>query len=97
MYRELKEGAGVPAEEQITTIGRCYACKRTFTFVPAHVTKVTVDPETGLPPDMTVLGTAREPSPEALARAVQQPICADCVKKAEQHLAPPPPFDTWQA
>lgn len=86
-------------DDQITTIGGCYVCKRTFGFVPAHVTTVTIDPETGLPPDMTVLGTHREPPPEAVARSVEKPVCPDCVDRAKKYRTfmdpPTPPFDTW--
>ncbi|GII88996.1 hypothetical protein Ssi03_69860 [Sphaerisporangium siamense] len=67
-----------------TTIGACYACKRGFAYDPQTVTLFPVDPETGLPPGMTVLGSTREPSPEALARAVRKPVCPDCVRRAEQ-------------
>jgi hypothetical protein len=80
----------------MTTIGGCYVCKRTFSFVPETVTVVTIDPETGLPPGMTVLGTFREPTPEALARAVAEPICPDCVGRATQFLeSSTPRFETW--
>ncbi|MER5421853.1 hypothetical protein [Streptosporangium roseum] len=89
------------ADEQITTIGRCYGCKRTFSFIPASVTAVTIDPETGLPPGMTVLGTSREPTPEATDRSVEEPICSDCVNKAQQlreFMHPPAlPFEKWQS
>ncbi|MER5645471.1 hypothetical protein [Streptosporangium sp. NPDC002524] len=87
------------ADEQITTIGRCYVCKRTFGFVPASVTTVTIDPETGLLPGMTVLATFREPTPEATARSVQEPVCPGCLDKAKQFLdltrSPAPSFETW--
>lgn len=87
------------ADERITTIGRCYVCKRTFGFIPASVTTVTIDPETGLLPGMTVLATFREPTPEATARSVQEPICPDCLDRAKQYLnltqSPAPPFEEW--
>ncbi|MEU8105509.1 hypothetical protein AB0C18_17470 [Nonomuraea muscovyensis] len=89
------------ADEQITTIGGCYVCKRTFTFTPASVMKVMIDPETGLPPGVTVWGAFREPTPEATARSVERPICPDCVARAErlgEFAQPPPPsFDTWRS
>ncbi|MFI6504948.1 hypothetical protein [Nonomuraea typhae] len=72
------------SEDQITTIGKCYACKRTFGYIPAKVMTITIDPETGVPPDMTVLGGQREPSPEALARSVKEPICPACVERARR-------------
>ncbi|MEU4540397.1 hypothetical protein AB0G15_36710 [Streptosporangium sp. NPDC023825] len=87
------------ADEQITTIGKCYACKRTFSFIPASVTTVTIDPETGLPPGMTVLATFREPAPEATARSVEEPLCPNCLDRAKQFLeltsSPAPPFEKW--
>jgi hypothetical protein len=49
---------------------------------------------------MTVLGTSREPTPEAVARAVEEPICPDCVGKAEHYLESMRPsalrFEPWQ-
>jgi hypothetical protein len=84
------------ADDEITTIGGCYVCKRTFSFVPESVTVVSIDPETGLPPGMTVLGTLREPTQEASARAVEKVVCPDCVSRAKQLLEPPAPrFETW--
>jgi hypothetical protein len=86
-------------EEQITTIGGCYVCKRTFSFLPTSVMKITIDPETGLLPGMTVLGSMRDPTPEALARAVEKTICPDCVNRAEKfkEMMSPPAlrFGTW--
>ncbi|GAA3788038.1 hypothetical protein GCM10022226_03250 [Sphaerisporangium flaviroseum] len=84
------------ADEHITTIGRCYACKRTFGFIPATATTVMIDPETGLPPGMTVLGSFREPTAEATARSVREPICPDCVAKAKRFSEPAIQFETWQ-
>lgn len=85
-------------DEQITTIGGCYVGKRTFGFIPARVTTVTIDPGTGLPPGMTVLGAHREPAPEAVAGSVQKPVrpgCVDRVKGLHAFANPPvPPFDT---
>jgi hypothetical protein len=89
------------ADEQITTIGRCYVCKRTFGFIPASVMTVAIDPESGLPPGMTVLGTFREPTPEATARSVAEPICPACVNKAKQfaEVGYPPAlqFEPWRS
>ena len=89
------------ADEQITTIGTCYVCKRTFAFVPASVMRVTIDPETGLPPGMTVLATFREPTPEATARSVEEPVCPGCVNRAkrfeESTRSPAPHFEKWHS
>ncbi|MEV0196547.1 hypothetical protein [Nonomuraea sp. NPDC050691] len=73
-------------DKQPTTIGRCYGCGRTFAYDPATVTMFSVDPETGFPPGMTVLGSVREPTPEAVARAVDKPVCPECVDKAKRFL-----------
>ncbi|GII31331.1 hypothetical protein [Planotetraspora mira] len=87
------------ADEQITTIGRCYLCKRTFSFTPASVMTVVMDPETNLPLGMTVSGDFREPTPEATARSVKEHICSDCVNRMKQlrEFMDPPAlqFDTW--
>jgi hypothetical protein len=99
LYGEREEGGCGMGDERLTTIGRCHACKRTFGFIPGSVTTMTIDPETGMPPGMTVLGTHREPTPEATARSVEVPICPDCVHKAKQYresLQPPAlRFRTW--
>ncbi|WP_336208575.1 hypothetical protein [Nonomuraea sp. LPB2021202275-12-8] len=87
------------ADEQITTIGRCYLCKRTFSFTPANVMTVMMDPGTNLPLGMTVSGTFREPTPEATARSVKEHVCPDCVTRAKQLkevMDTPLQFDTWQ-
>lgn len=86
-------------DERLPTIGRCYACKRTFHYDPATVTMFLVDPETGFPPGMTVLGGQRDPAPESVQRAEHRPVCPRCVEQAERHLAaqnpPEPRFPTW--
>jgi hypothetical protein len=88
------------ADEQITTIGRCYVCKRTFGFIPASVMTVMMDPGTGLPLGMTVAGTFREPTAEATARSVKEYVCSGCVDRAKQLTdaanGPALRFDTWQ-
>ncbi|MBF8189743.1 hypothetical protein ITP53_29220 [Nonomuraea sp. K274] len=87
-------------DEQITTIGGCHLCKRTFSFTPASVMTVMMDPETNLPLGMTVSGSFREPTPEATARSVKEHVCPDCVNRMKQLRAfmdqPTRQFDTWQ-
>lgn len=83
------------ADEHITTIGTCYGCKRTFAFDPGSVTMFLIDPETDLPPGMTVLGTTREPTPEAVARSVNKPVCPDCVRKAQRVGQADDPSADW--
>jgi hypothetical protein len=96
----MEEGGCSMEDEQITTIGRCHMCKRTFSFTPASVMTIMMDPETNLPLGMTVSGALREPAPEVTARSVKEYICPDCVNRAEQlrEFMDPPAlrFDTWQ-
>ncbi|WP_049563183.1 hypothetical protein [Nonomuraea sp. SBT364] len=89
------------ADEQITTIGGCHMCKRTFSFTPATVMTFRMDPETNLPLGMTVSGAFREPTPEARARSVERHLCPDCVDRVKQlkHFMDQQSttnFDTWQ-
>ncbi len=88
-------------EQQITTIGRCHICKRTFGFIPAEVMTVMMDPETNLPLGMTISGGFREPTPEATARAVKAHICPGCVDRVKELKEfmdrPAPGFDTWRS
>lgn len=60
-----------------------YVCKRIFGFVPDTVTTVVIDPVTGMPPGFTVVRTFREPTPEAVARWVREPVCPACVAGGE--------------
>ncbi|PZG16728.1 hypothetical protein C1I98_38885 [Spongiactinospora gelatinilytica] len=88
----------VMAEEQIPQIGPCYACGRAFRFDPGEVVMFAVDPQTGLPPGFSALGTRREPSAEEVARAVEKPVCPGCVQRAERYAAEtetPPSWPTW--
>lgn len=100
MYGAMEEGGQFMADEQITTIGPCHLCKRTFGFTPASVMTVMMDPETNLPLGMTVAGTFREPTPEATARSVEVRVCPDCVTRAKrlsEAMNPPAlQFDTWR-
>ncbi|WP_188195389.1 hypothetical protein [Nonomuraea sp. SYSU D8015] len=64
--------------------GRCFSCKREFTFDPAEAPTVLVDPETGRPPGLTGLGTLRPATPEAVARSSDQPVCPDCLDRAKR-------------
>ncbi|MFC4013416.1 hypothetical protein ACFOY2_39750 [Nonomuraea purpurea] len=80
-----------------TETGRCCACGRTFTYDPGEVMTVLIDPQTGLPPGFSVLGTLRPAGPEAVARSADQPVCPACVDRAASLKAAddPPPFPTW--
>lgn len=43
-----------------------------------------VDPETGLPPGITALGSLRPATPDAVARSADLPVCPDCVERAKR-------------
>jgi hypothetical protein len=64
--------------------GRCYACKREFSFDPGEVVTFLVDPATGLPPGFSALGSFRPATPEAVARSGDLPVCPDCVERAKR-------------
>ena len=60
----------------------CWACRELSIGCPDCVVSVLVDPETELPPDIARVNGKAEtvtPTPEAVARALPQPICDDCV------------------
>lgn len=61
----------------------CWACGGSAMACPDCVVSVLIDPETELPPDLARgedgVTVHVQPTPEALARAVGQPICDDCV------------------
>ncbi|WP_043624899.1 hypothetical protein [Nonomuraea candida] len=87
------------SDGQDLTTGRCYVCKRTFTFDPKQVETVLIDPETRLPPGFSVLGTLRPAGPEAVGRSADEPICPECVDRTrrlwETHNPPPPRWESW--
>lgn len=68
----------------ITTIGTCYLCKRTFAYKPGEVFTVTLDAGTNMPPGMTALGTFQEAPAEASARTMDRVVCPGCVDRAKQ-------------
>ncbi|MCF6472498.1 hypothetical protein FAF44_29490 [Nonomuraea sp. MG754425] len=86
-------------DEHETVTGRCFVCKRVFTYDPDEVTTFLIDPETGLPPGFGVLGTMRPAGPEAVARSADQPLCPGCQAGAERYrdsMNPPPPsWEIW--
>ena len=65
-------------------IGRCYIHGGDFTFDPGRVPSVSVDPQTGRPPDVDADGNAAEPEPGAVERSVKQPICPPCAKRVNE-------------
>ncbi|MFD6967374.1 hypothetical protein [Streptomyces sp. NPDC059949] len=44
---------------------------------------ILIDPETGLPPEISPEGHRVAPSPEATARARRQPLCRSCIDGVE--------------
>ncbi|SEH00382.1 hypothetical protein SAMN05444920_116117 [Nonomuraea solani] len=86
------------ADEHAETTGRCYACKRTFSYDPKEVELFLIDPETGLPPGITFFGSLRPAKPESVARSADEPVCPDCVDKAKrfhEESNQPPHWDSW--
>jgi len=59
-------------------VGPCFTCRQLFTFAPDLVPSVPIDPVTGCPPDIN-------PEPGGYERAVRQPICSDCVARANDN------------
>ena len=57
---------------QLFAFGPCWSCGRAFTFHPDLVPSLPIDPATNLPSDM-----GGDPD-----RVVRQPICQDCVDRA---------------
>jgi hypothetical protein len=58
-------------------IAPCYACKQPFAFDPDRVTSVSIDPVTGLPPDL-----GGDPG-----RARREPLCPRCCRIANVERA----------
>ncbi|GAA2827327.1 hypothetical protein [Nonomuraea rubra] len=87
------------SEEREMETGRCFVCKREFTYDPREVITFLIDPETGVPPGFSVLGTMRPAKPEAVARSTDEPLCPDCLDMAERYTdqlnAPPPRWESW--
>ncbi len=84
-------------EKEPSTTGTCVACKRSFEYDPRSVPTILIDPETGMPPGMTVVGSLRPATPEAVARSTDEPVCPQCVTKAQEHQATTesPTQDPW--
>ena len=55
-------------------IGKCFGCKRMFTFNGDHVPSLWIDPVTQLPPDM-----GGDPD-----RCKREPLCQDCVREGNE-------------
>lgn len=56
----------------LLAVGPCWSCKRTFSFNPARVPSIPIDPQTGKPPDI-------DPEPGGYERAEREPICEACM------------------
>jgi hypothetical protein len=66
------DGACGMTEGHLIAMGPCWSCGTLFTFDPDLVPSLPIDPETSRPPDL-----GGDP-----ARAISQPICQDCIAKA---------------
>jgi hypothetical protein len=54
--------------DHVVAFGRCWICRRTFSFHPERVTSVLIDPLSGKPPDL-----GGDPG-----RARREPVCPSC-------------------
>jgi hypothetical protein len=81
------------SEAGLIAFGRCWSCRRSFTFHPDLVPSLPVDPETNLPLDVDGEGNPREFSVEDYRRSVKVPICSACIglanRQRERHGRPP--------
>lgn len=71
-------------------IFHCWACHAPASGCPTCIASLPIDPRTNLPPDVARSreGYERiEPDPDALARAVKQPICERCAAAGGADLA----------
>ena len=62
-------------------VGACYACGRLFGFNPYHVPSIPIDPRTKLPLDVDADGNSKPIEPDAVERAVREPLCPDCFER----------------
>lgn len=69
--------------DAIVVIATCFTCKKTRAFDLECANTAKIDPVTGNPPDVSVNEEGAisivTPTPEALARAVSEPICDACI------------------
>lgn len=68
---------------------RCVSCRRPFMACPECVNTVRIDPVTGCPPDAEIIDGCAvhvEPTPEASARSVKQPVCDDCIRHRNEQF-----------
>ena len=61
-------------------MGRCWTCKNVFTFDPERVPSIGIDPEHGVPADMVPPAEVEA----AMLRRVQEPICRNCLDRANE-------------
>lgn len=78
----------------LIAMGPCWACKTVFAFSPVTVISVPIDPQTGLPPDVAPDGSNITPDPAAVARAVRQPLCNNCARRAGHAQSHPLPKES---
>jgi hypothetical protein len=73
-------------DSAVLAVGPCVVHGGVFSFDPDRVPYVMIDPVTDRPPDVGPDGQPCEPSPEALARAYQLPLCPGCAKALNRVL-----------
>jgi len=82
-------GAHAAGESTVTggffVPGRCWSCKKPFTFNPVRVPSVMIDPKTNRPPDVDEDGSLREPSREEWDRSSREPFCETCIELVNEH------------
>jgi hypothetical protein len=65
--------------DEILAIGPCVACENPFSFNPDNVPIVSIDPATGMPPDVDPVTWEPLPQPRKVAETARMPICPTCV------------------
>lgn len=66
--------------EPLSACGTCWGCGTQFWFDPDKVPSITIDPDTGVPPDVDPETRAPLPQPRQVQRTVQSPVCPRCVR-----------------
>ncbi len=67
-----------------TMLFTCVNCKNPGAACPQCVNTIRIDPETGFPPDTLLIDGelfhCPDPTEEARARSVAQPVCDNCIE-----------------
>lgn len=74
----MPESADSFGDGSVVAIGPCWFCKKPFPFDPDEVPSISIDPQTGHPPDIP-------PQAEGgYERAQTEPICDPCARRGNQ-------------